>query len=109
MLLPLLLFIIPASAWETIALDEYPTSNCTGEMLYTHWPSVTDCIDIDYYTNSIWINTGSGYFTGVPVAFTAGGCAGVMRIGRIRGLNSTGGCVDINREFGEKWGGISAA
>ncbi|KAK6514807.1 hypothetical protein TWF506_007169 [Arthrobotrys conoides] len=105
LLFVLLFFAIPAYPWTTIALDEYPTSNCTGEMLYTHWPSVTDCIDIDYFTNSVWINTGSGYFTGVPVAFTAGGCQAVMRIGRIPGLNSSGDCIDVNNLFTERWGG----
>ncbi|KAK6530642.1 hypothetical protein TWF281_007481 [Arthrobotrys megalospora] len=79
LILSLLLAIIyssPTISWETIALDEYSTSDCTGEMLYTHWPSVTDCIDIDYATSSVWINTGSGYFSGVPVAFNAGGLSG---------------------------------
>ncbi|EPS45767.1 hypothetical protein H072_281 [Dactylellina haptotyla CBS 200.50] len=104
-LIPFTAFISLSSAWDTIAMDEYPTSDCTGQMLYTHWPSVTDCIDVDYATNSLWINTGSGYFAGVPVAHAAGRCPGTHRIGRMPGLNDTGGCVDINTMFPEKWGG----
>ncbi|KAK6530447.1 hypothetical protein TWF694_003799 [Orbilia ellipsospora] len=96
-----------SSAWVTIAMDEYGTKDCTGPMLYTHWPSVTDCINVDYFTNSIWINAGSGYFAGVAVAHFNSGCSLDSRIGRIPGLNDTGTCIDANNTFplARPWGG----
>ncbi|KAF3913394.1 hypothetical protein ABW20_dc0108036 [Dactylellina cionopaga] len=114
-----------SASWKTLALDEYPmddwyyphspsihltgpnscSATSTGDMLYTHWPNVGECVDIDYYTNSVFLNSGTGFFAGVIVAFSAGGCSASSRIGKIPGMNDTGSCVEVNNYFTKAWGG----
>ncbi|KAJ6257406.1 hypothetical protein Dda_8295 [Drechslerella dactyloides] len=94
-----------SAAWASPKIDEYRTHDCSGEMMWTHWPSIGDCIELDYFTNSTYINTGSGFFAGVPVAYSRSGCTSDQRIGKIPGMNNTGVCLDINTMFPLPYGG----